>query len=69
VLFEYNSLNNFYKLIAPMNRLSTLKIKLQAYVNNNGVDEQLEECEFTISNEDPENLYLYEHDISSPICK
>lgn len=68
ILFEYNPLNNFYKLIAPMDRLGTLKIKLQALVNNNGIDEQLEECEFIISNETPENLYLYEHDINADIC-
>jgi hypothetical protein len=52
-----------------MNELNTIKVKLQAIVNNDNKEEILEECEFIISNKQPDSLCLYEHSVNSQICK
>lgn len=63
VILTYDSANDLYKLIAPMNILNKMQVTLQATIENN----LLEEHTFVISNKTETSLTLYEHNIDSQI--
>lgn len=63
----YDEVDNSYKFTIPLDYVNSAKVKLQATITMYEKEELLEEYEFTISNDSPLAMYLYQHDINSKI--